>query len=164
HPVSMDVLADVVKRRAGSVAPYAVPATDFDVAFITPVNVYAAQQRPAAGRLMDFANWSDYVSEVPPVLLVRATPQMVESFWTTVARGAAMTQGAALPPIKHVKSGFQRMRVLCGDAEVTPIHALTIEQRVSETEAINEGLYVFDPSALGSQCKTVKVVLYSEKA
>jgi hypothetical protein len=34
---------------------------------------------------------------------------------------------------------------------------------VSETVTINEGLYVFDPGALGPQCGTVKVVMYSEK-
>ncbi len=97
------------------------------------------------------------------MLLVRVTPKQVESFWTTVARGAAQTQGVALPPIKHFKSSFSRMRAFCGDAEITPIHPFTIEQRLSETDAINEGLYAFDPGALGPQCATVKLVLYSEK-
>ena len=97
------------------------------------------------------------------MLLIRVTPKLVEGFWTTVARGAARTQGVALPPIKHFKSGFSRMRAFCGDAEVTPIHPFKLEQRVSETDAIYEGLYVFDPGALGPQCGTVKLVLYSEK-
>jgi hypothetical protein len=69
----------------------------------------------------------------------------------------------ALPPIKHFKPGFQRMRALCGDVEVTPIHPFTLAQRVSETDAVREGLYVFDPQALGPQCTSVKLVLYSEK-
>ena len=112
---------------------------------------------------MDFGNWSEYVADFPPVLLIRVTPKLVESFWTTVARGAARTQGVALPPIKRVKSGFSRMRVFCGDAEVTPIHPFKLEQRVSESDAIYEGLYVFDPGALGPHCGTVKLVLYSEK-
>jgi hypothetical protein len=56
------------------------------------------------------------------------------------------------------------MRALCGEAEVTPIHPFTLEQRVSDTDAISEGLYVFDPGALGPHCGTVKLVLYSEKA
>ena len=113
--------------------------------------------------LMDFSNWSEYVADFPPVLLVRVTPRLVEGFWTTVARGAARTQGVALPPIKHFKSGFSRLRAFCGDAEVTPIHPFKLEQRVSETEAIYEGLYAFDPGALAPQCGTVKLVLYSEK-
>jgi hypothetical protein len=112
---------------------------------------------------MDFKNWSGYVGDFPPALLVRVTPKLVEGFWTTVARGAARTQGVALPPIKHVKAGFGRLRAFCGGAEVTPIHPFTVEQRVSESDVIYEGLYVFDPGALGPQCGSVKLVLYSEK-
>ena len=113
--------------------------------------------------VVDFNNWSQYVADFPPVLLVRVTPKLVEGFWTKVARGAAQTQGVALPPMKHVKSGFSRMRAFCGDAEVTPIHPFKIEQRVSESDAIYEGLYVFDPDALGPGCGALKLVLYSEK-
>ena len=155
-------------------------SSDFDIAFITPVLTYGAQYQAEQARererrrgaptpdgeptfvrpLMDFGNWSEYVADFPPVLLVRVTPKLVEGFWTTVARGAARTQGVALPPIKRFKSGFSRMRAFCGDAEVTPIHPFKLEQRVSESDAIYEGLYVFDPGALGPQCATVKLVLY----
>jgi hypothetical protein len=68
-----------------------------------------------------------------------------------------------LPPMKHPKSGFSRMRAFCGEAEVTPIHPFKLEQRISETDAIYEGLYVFDPGSLNPQCGTVKLVLHSEK-
>jgi hypothetical protein len=68
-----------------------------------------------------------------------------------------------LPPIKRFKPGFSRMHAFCGSTEVTPIHAFTLETRVSESDAIHEGLYVFHPDALGPQCGTVKLVLYSEK-
>ena len=91
------------------------------------------------------------------------TPKLSESFWTTVARGAAYTQGMALPPIKHFKPGFLRLHAFCGAAEVLPIHPFILERRVSETDAVREGLYVFDPQALGPQCASVKLVLYSEK-
>jgi hypothetical protein len=47
---------------------------------------------------------------------------------------------------------------------VTPVHPFKLERRVAEAEAIYEGLYVFDPGALGPHCGTVKLVLYSEKA
>ena len=55
------------------------------------------------------------------------------------------------------------MTASCGAAEVIPIHPFKLEQRASETEAIYEGLYVFDPNALGPDCGTVTLVLYSEK-
>jgi len=184
QPFPVDALKDAVKRRTGSLNPYQISSADFDIAFITPVQVYGAQDRAERSGVggqsaitrgadggptlvrdpTDYGSWSEYVAKVPPVLLVRVTPRQVESFWTTVARGAAQTQGMALPPIKHFKSSFSKMRALCGDAEVTPIHTFTIEQRISDTDAINEGLFVFDPGAIGPQCGTVKVVIYSEKS
>ena len=183
RPFSLNALKEAVQRRAGSLSPYQMSSSDFDVAFITPVMTYGAEYETEQARerertrgaptpggdpafvrpLMDFSNWSQYVADFPAVLLIRVTPKLVEGFWTTVARGAARTQGVDLPPIKHFKSGFSRMRAFCGDAEVTPIHPFKLEQRVSETDAIYEGLYVFDPGALGPQCATVKLVLYSEK-
>ena len=163
--------------------PITVPRRSSTSSFITPVLTYSAQYQSQQPRprttskdtrkpepeptlvrpLLDFSNWSEYVMDSPPVLLVRVTPKMVEGFWTRVARGAASTQGVSIPPIKRIASGFARMRAFCGDAEVTPIHPFRLEQRVSEDEAIYEGLYVFDPGALGPQCGTVKLVLFSEK-
>ena len=182
RPFPVDALKDAAKRRAGNLSPYQMSSADFDVAFITPLMIYGAQQlekekgqrhttsltlkneaTSARSPLTDFANWSEYVEDVPPVLLIRVTPRLVESFWTTVARGAARTQGVAVPPIKKLKSGFSRMRVFCGDAEVTPIHPFKLEQRIGENDAINEGLYVLDPGALGPHCGSVKLTLYSEK-
>ena len=183
RPFAQTALKEAIKGRAGSLNPYQMPSSDFDVAFITPVLTYGAQYQseqasererrrgaPTPGGdptfvrpLMDFSNWSDYVADSPAVLLIRVTPKLVEGFWTTVARGAARTQGVDLPPFKHFKSGFSRMRAFCGDAEVTPIHPFKLEHPVSENDAIYEGLYVFDPGALGPQCATVKLVLYSEK-
>jgi S1-C subfamily serine protease len=180
RPFPPDALKEAASRRAGSLSPYQIASTDFDISFITPVMVYAAQERAAqmssrdrsgGGSIegsglrlvLDFGNWSDYVAEIPPVLLVRVTPKMVESFWTKVARGAAQTQGMQLPPFKRMRTGFSRMRALCGDAEVAPIHPLKIEQHVSGSETLYEGLAVFDPGALGPSCASVKLVLFSEK-
>jgi hypothetical protein len=135
--------------------------TDFDITFITPVHIYGVkdQVRRAA---MDFGNWSEYFADYPRALVVRVTPKMAEGLWAKVARGAAMTQGMSLPPMKRAKAGFLRMRAFCGDTEVTPIHPFVVEHRVSQTEAIYEGLYVFDPAALGPQCGVVKLTVYSE--
>jgi S1-C subfamily serine protease len=164
RPFPADALAAEEKRRAGSSSPYQMSSSDFDIAFLTPVLVSAQQHNTQrVNTPKDFGAWSDYFADVPPVLVIRVTPKLAESFWTTVARGAAYTQGVALPPIKHFKPGFSRMRVYCGDVEVTPIHPFTLEQRVSDTDAMREGLYVFDPDALGPQCKAVKIVVYSEK-
>ena len=158
-PAPVATFKEAVKRRAGSLKPYQMASADFDVGFIPPILNYAAQSQPN----QDFSNWSEYAADIPPVLFVRVTPKMVERFWTKVARGAAMTQGMALPAIKQLKSGFARLRALCDGTEVQPIHPFKLELRVSETDAIYEGLYAFDPAALGPQCGTVTLVLYSEK-
>ena len=170
------------KRDAlDKLSSYQVSSSGFDITFLTPVLVYGSQhdtqqastraggstrsqdvERARQEALTDFGDWSDYFADVPPVLVIRVTPKFAEGFWTTIARGAAYTQGVALPPIKHFKPGFLRMRALCGDVEVVPIHPFTLERRLSETAAIREGLYVFDPQALGPHCKSVKLVLYSE--
>jgi S1-C subfamily serine protease len=183
RPFPLDALKEAIKGRAGSLNPYQMSSSDFDIAFITPVLTYGEQYRaeqasdrerrrgaPTPGGdptfvrpLMDFGNWSEYVADFPAVLLIRVTPKLVEGFWTTVARGAARTQGVDLPPFKHFKSGLSRMRAFCGDVEVTPIHPFKIEHPVPDGDPIYEGLYVFDPGALGPQCASVKLTLYSEK-
>jgi S1-C subfamily serine protease len=182
RPFPAGALKDAAERRAGSLNPYQISSSTFDVAFITPVLIYGAQYQTEqirrarskgsrtldleptlVRRLMDFGTWSDYVGDFPPVLLVRVTPKLSEGFWTMVARGAARTQGVAIPPIKRFKPGFASLRAFCGDREVTPIHPFKLELRISETDAIYEGLYVFDPGALGPECGGVKLVVYSEK-
>ncbi len=183
RPFPIEALKNAGQRRIASLSAYQMTSSEFEVTFITPLQTYSAHQQleqsrgrdtrsstraPTAAEtalrlLSEFSNWSAYVGEFPPVLLVRVTPKFVEGFWTTVARGAARTQGVALPPIKHFKSGFSRLRALCGEAEVTPIHPFTMEQRISESDAIHEGLYVFEPGAIGPQCGSVTLVLYSEK-
>jgi S1-C subfamily serine protease len=179
RPFPDEALKDAVLHRSGNLAPYRVAAADFEVSLITPVLLYGARhhEEQANGRdrgrsgemqaplraLTDFGNWEDYVREEPPVLMIRATPKLVESFWTTIARGAAQTQGVSLPPIKRIKAGFSRMQVFCGGAEVTPIHPFKIEQRLGENDAVYEGLYVFDPAAIGPHCGTVKLTLFSDK-
>jgi S1-C subfamily serine protease len=159
EPAPVDAFQDAVKRRAGSLLPYQMGASEFDVAFITPILNFASQSQPN----QNFSNWSDYVADIPPVLFIRVTPKMTESFLAKMARGAAYTQGMALPALKRLKTGFERLQAYCGRAEVTPIHPFKLELRVSETDAIYEGLYAFDPAALGPGCSTVTLVLYSEK-
>ena len=178
---STEKLKTIVARSAGSLSPPQISATDFDVALITPVHTFGAQSSPftstrqrvgpglvdggspALRPVRDFANWSEYVAAYPPVLLIRATPKLAEGFWTAVARGAAQTQGVPLPAMKHAKAGFASMRAFCGGAEVTPIHPFKLEQRVSASDVIYEGLYVFDADALGPQCGTVTLTLYSDR-
>ncbi len=80
-----------------------------------------------------------------------------------VARGAAATQGAQIPPIKRLRPGFSQMKILCGGRDVVPIHPFRLQARVTETDAVEEGFYVFDPAAIGPDCGTVAIVVSSVK-
>ena len=171
RPFTTAALEQAARGRAGSLSPPAVTSADFTIAFITPVLTFAAQRAPGSGSsadvlraIRDFANWSDYVNEFPPVLLVRVTPKQVEGFWAKVGRAAAMTQGVALPAIKRAAGSFSRLRVFCGDAEIALIHPFLLEQRVSESEVLYEGLYVLPHDALGPHCATATMTLFSAAA
>jgi hypothetical protein len=172
RPLTAAALKTAIGGRAFTARPYRVSSSDFDIVFVTPLLRAGAeaQQDRMGGQndtdlraLVDFGSWADYVEKAPPLLLVRVTPRVVENVWMKVARGAASTQGMALPPIKRMRPGFSAMKVLCDGRTVTPIHPFKIQRRLSETDGIDEGLYVFDPAAIGSQCGKVSLVLSSVK-
>jgi hypothetical protein len=162
----VDALRAIAERGGDGLRPYRLSSSAFDLALMTPLQVYSGQGRPGqmfAPELRDFANWSEYVASLPSVLLIRVSPKFEEGFWTKVGRAAASTQGVSLPPIKRMKSGFARLRAFCGDNELTPIHAFIVEQRITENDTINEGLYAFEPGAFAPTCPRVKLQLYPDK-
>ena len=103
--------------------------------------------------------------------MIRATPKLVEGFWSGLNRGLAAAQGYdAGPASMRFKADFYKMQVFCGAAEVTPIHPSKIAHRVAVdnaavrvNDATYEGLYAFLPDAIGPHCGTVRLVLFTEK-
>jgi len=177
RPYPAGTLEDAKKGTTPSAAVPVMSSSDFDVAFITPPMIHRARQRtgwtggaqsrsPEAearlGRLTEFGAWADYFSSLPAVLIVRVTPKMVEALWKRLGREAARTQGADLPAFKDFKTSFRSMRATCAGVEVAPIHPFVLEHLLTEKKIIREGLYVFDADALGPQCGTVTLSLYSE--
>src|SRR5207237_8983513 len=67
RPIAPSALSAAVKNRAGSLSPYPMSTTGFDIAFITPIHVYRAndQLRRAA---MYFGYWSQFFGGHPRVL------------------------------------------------------------------------------------------------
>lgn len=162
-PIDPPVKAATLREdKAAKVQPPSLSSANFDIVLLS-----ATQAREATsqnGPKADFGNWNEYVRRAPPVILIRVSPQFEESFWKMLARGAASTQGMALPPLKSFTSNFLRLQAYCGDKEVVPIHPFVIEHQVPEkSTAIREGLYVFDPAALNAQCGAVRLAMYSEK-
>jgi S1-C subfamily serine protease len=181
RPFPQQALERASKALGGKAAAYTLAAADFDVSLITPPVLYAAIHRPGDrehfdyGRddpqrqqlmlrpLDDFGSWDEYISDTPPVLLVRVTPKLGEKLWTTIARGAAQTQGVAIPAIKKPKAAFGSLRLTCGDTDVAPIHPFRIGHGVDDGSSIDEGFYVFAPSAISPQCRAVKITVSSDK-
>lgn len=177
EPPHRDSAGEVAKVSSLATPPV-LSSDDFDIAIITPRIIQQVRDNdrtggrtgrsPEAeariGRLTEFGDWTDYFADLPPVVAVRVTPKLVEGFWKRVAREAARTQGADLPPFKNFKSSFVRMRVSCGTADVVAIQPFVIEHRTSDTKLIREGLYVFDPASFGPSCGRVTLSIYSESA
>jgi hypothetical protein len=164
EPVQGSTRVQVLKPQAAAAQkrlPITLTAADFDITLVTPWHLQTGSTGSTAKT--DFANWRDYVADAPPLLMIRVTPQFEESVWRTLARGAAMTQGVALPPLPSFRANFLRMRAYCGNTEVTPIHPSIIELQFAEQKIVREGLYVYGISAFGSQCPSVRLEIFSEK-
>src|SRR5262249_30139885 len=181
-PFPEKALESAAKAVGARPSAYLVSAADFDVSVITPPVVYASrhkpedrehfdyarddpqrQSRPTLAPLDDFGAWNESGSDAPAVLLIRVTPKFGEKFWTTVARGAAQAQGVMIPAIKKPKAAFGALRLTCGDSDVAPIHPFRIEHRVDDGTSVDEGLYVFAPSAISPQCGVVQMTVFSDK-
>ncbi len=164
EPVQGSTRVQVLKPQQAAAQkrlPVSLSGADFDITLLTPWHMQTGTI--GSNARTDFANWSDYVADAPPLLMIRVTPQFEESLWKTLARGAAATQGVALPPLPSFRANFLRMRVFCGDTEVTPIHPSIIERQFAEQKTVREGLYVYDVAALGTRCPSVRLDIYSEK-
>jgi hypothetical protein len=168
-PIDPTVAARVARAPAPTapapqkVQPPVVKADNFDITLFTSRQAREFQPSMTNFRT-DFGSWSQYIRDAPDVLLVRLSPQFEESLWKTLARGAAYTQGVALPPLKGFTANFLRLRAYCGDAEVLPIHPFIIEHEVPDRPPIREGLYVFDRSAFGGHCAAIRFAMFSEKS
>jgi S1-C subfamily serine protease len=180
-PFPEDALTAAAKTRRANLSPYLVSASDFDVNIITPPMLYASlhqaedrshfdygrddpsQSQPVLHPLDDFDNWREYVAETPAVILIRVTPKFGEKLWATVARGAAQTQGVAIPAIKRPKAVFGSLHLACGQTNLAPIHPFHIEHRLDATTSLDEGLYVYDASAISPQCGAVTITVFSDK-
>lgn len=118
----------------------------------------------------DLRNWAEYVGEYKPVLIIRAIPNLGESFWGAVGRNVAANYGIHTQANLRFKTDFYRMRLLCGDKEVEPIHPGKVAHLLSESnyfirakDATYEGVYFYPADAVSSTCGQVRLEVFSEK-
>jgi S1-C subfamily serine protease len=159
-----DSLRALLQIQKLDTKPYFFDVGEFEVGFTTPILTYfdrhademaaarkeakrgggdASQAKPSTGTLEE-------AKEYHPVLLVAVWPKL-HTFWRV-----------------RFKNGFQRMRLLCGGKEVTPINpgrnpfALR-DERGRTMDTTYEGNYMYLPDAVSPACGNVVVEIFSEK-
>ena len=154
----------LVQQRIIDTKPYAYDAGEFRVWFVTPpLNYFMShEQEMAAARKAAKRSGGDGENVRPPasvledaqdyrpVLVVRVRPKYGVLFKV------------------RFKSGFVRMRLLCGDKELTPILPGRSEfdlydQRGRKVDTTFQGSYEYAPDALTPSCGNVTMEIYSEK-
>ena len=184
----LEALREAINRSGYDTDPYFFSRGKFDVAVLTPPLVFylseagarqaVQQQAKRTGKsgeaatsfpspLGELRGWQEYLGHYQPVITIRARPQLRETFWSSFARG--MAQGAT-PAKFRFRTDFYRMRLLCGQNEVLPIHPGKVAHIINESnrfvnavDATYEGIYTYPADAISSDCSSVRLELYSEK-
>lgn len=188
----LDALKSAMTDNKFDARPYIFSEGDYDVAIITPFLKYnlTARSDMAAAKekakrtqnsknavqgtfqpLDDLRSWAEYVGEYQPVVQIRATPKLRETFGSALARGLTARNGISTIPAKmRFKTDFYRMRLICGDKEIEPIQPGKVAKVVdvhnyfvNATDASYEGLYTYSADAISPACPNVSIELYSEK-
>jgi hypothetical protein len=98
------------------------------------------------------------------VLMIAVVPKTKTPFWENMARS-----GIGSPVVVHYKTGFSKMRLLCGEKEVEPIwpgHVTEGTRRDSYAVLVDEssgGRYLYPHDAVSPQCGKVILQLFSTK-
>ena len=120
--------------------------------------------------LDEFKGWREYVGDYKPVIMLRATPNMGESFWGAFSRGFAAAYGIHTQANIRFKTDFYQMKLFCGDNEVMPIQPGKIAHVMNESnyfirakDATYEGMYTYPAGAITSSCGGVRLEIFSER-
>ncbi|WP_225931235.1 S1C family serine protease [Leptolyngbya sp. 7M] len=186
----LEAVKEVATAKKFETDRYTTSVGSFNILLMTPRLKYRIQteaEREAAktrekrnkkegavhGTFRPFDNffaWREYVGDYKPILIIRATPELGESFWGAVGRGIAANYGIRTQARLRFKTDFYRMRLMCGDKEVEPIHPAKIAHILNESnyfvsvkDATFEGMYSYPADAVSPSCGKVTLELYSEK-
>ncbi len=191
-PFPIDAIKEAIMAEKFDTKAYVFGAGDYDVALVTPISKYrhAHEAKIAAVKekekrnkkkpeavggtfrpLDDLKNWEEYAGGYQPVILIRASPKLRETFWSAFGRGLAASGGYYGGPAKmRFKTDFYRMKLLCDARQIEPINpgkiadAFNVQSPfVRIVDATYEGLYTYPPDSISTSCQTVTLELYSEK-
>ncbi len=151
---------------------YSSQIGDFIVEFYTPVSRYEIATQNYAQDLKEYGKHSKGRSSPPAepenkydaVLIVSAMPKTKAPFWENMTASSG-NRGL----IQRFKTEFEKMRLLCGEKELTPIWpgrvALDLVRQNSSvvTDESSMGRYTYSHDAVSPQCGKVTLQVFSAK-
>jgi hypothetical protein len=151
---------------------YSFKAGDFSVELVDPIAAYETNTERYEHAMKDYSKHpkgrnppTEPEHKYSPVLIIVAVPQTKTSWGETMLSGMA-TNGAS-PTYKHYKTGFGKMRVLCGGKEVEPIWprrfvaGARYDYSVVLADGAFSGDYVFAHDAISPQCGKVTLQIFA---
>ena len=153
---------------------YSFKAADFYIELVTPIAQYESDTENYEQEMKDYNKHSKGRSApVEPehkydaVLRIAAIPQTKMPFWENMAQSSLTNRRG--PTILRYKTGFAKMRLLCGEKEVDPIWPgrVTEEGRQGWYSVVADessgGRYLYPHDAVSPQCGKVTLQLFSTK-
>ncbi len=152
---------------------YSFQTGDFFVELFTPVALYEAATENYEQRLKDYNKHSKGRGSPPaepehkydPVFVVAAVPKTKMPFWENMAAG----QGNRGPVIRRYKTAVEKVRLLCGDKELTPIWPARLVAGMGYSRGVvladesSMARYVYPHDVVSPQCGKVTLQIFSEK-
>jgi hypothetical protein len=141
---------------------------------VDPISAYESDNERYQHAMKDYAKHpkgkiepTEPEHKYSPVLIVVAVPQTKTSWGESILAGMAAGPYQSSPTYKHYKTGFQKMRIVCGQREVEPIwpSRFVAGSRydysvVVEDEAFS-GEYYYAHDAISPLCGKVTLQLFS---
>jgi hypothetical protein len=167
--------------------PYSINVGEYFVELSTPPMEYRAQEekrlaaekarakrRKKQGQESDATTteeapkiWESESGGHKAVLGIFVMPKAKEGFWSGMGRAAS--GGLAAANVKF-KTDFYRMRLMCGEKEIAPIHPGKIPAAfalrnagVNFTDAAAFGDYSYPPDAISPDCGQERLEIYPSK-
>jgi len=133
-PFPLDAIKTVATAKDFDLRRYSFDVGEFSVMVMTPtVRHRLATTAQDIKAFAELRNWGGYIRADKPVIFIHATPRSGES-----------------------KSGFDKMRLFCGDRGVEPILPAKVAQG-----ATFEGIYAYPANAISAGCGTVTLEIVS---
>jgi S1-C subfamily serine protease len=182
----LDALKKAIQQEKFDTKPYRFEAGDYNVWVITPQlryyseeedkiqaakaknkrNKAAASEEEESDASDDLKSWGEYAGGYKATISIRATPKLRETTGSKWRRGMLGVAGG--PATIRFKTDFYKMKLLCGDKEVAPIHPgkvpLVFNERnwlVNLTDASFAGWYSYGPEAISPSCGQITLELYA---